>query len=274
MLVPFLERTWHGTTDIATIMGMSGGSIHPPAAAPLLSWRGYARSRGWVAGYLHFSTAVEVAQCLEADEPTVANTVYHLDLHQSDVLTRASPTVREKIRSADRAGAQISEDPQELLHHLQTLYPVTMQRLGARPHYFLPAATFERWVLNPGTLLLGARIGNEVEAVSLFRWAGQHAEYELNASTLRGRPLAAWLVAKGIEKLRALGVQTLNMGGGVRDGDGVAMFKQRFNGSPRKVISIGQIYNRDLYDRLCLEAGNPDPSRWFPPYRAVADLTS
>src|SRR5689334_20721814 len=55
MLLPFFERSWQGTTDIATVPGLSGASISPSSIAPLSLWNEYAMSRKWVAGYLQIA---------------------------------------------------------------------------------------------------------------------------------------------------------------------------------------------------------------------------
>src|SRR5258708_24192979 len=41
MLLPFVERSWRGNTDIATILGLSVASITPTSSAPTLLWREY-----------------------------------------------------------------------------------------------------------------------------------------------------------------------------------------------------------------------------------------
>jgi hypothetical protein len=269
MLLPFFEREWFGTTDIATIQGLSGASISPSSTAPLRVWRDYAVQRGWVAGYIQLATTVTLSEGLSGDELVASQTVFLLDLRAADPLASVSNIVRRKIRRAAKVGAVLVDDPSVVAENLKLLYPATMRRVGARPLYAVSPATLERWVFDPSSIALGARVGRSVEAVSLFCVAGTHAEYHINASTLSGRDLSAWLIWSAIERLRAAGVEVLNLGGaGARPGDGVAQFKERFHGESRSLWALRQIYDDAKYDELCRRAGVTHGRDWFPAYRA------
>jgi hypothetical protein len=66
----------------------------------------------------------------------------------------------------------------------------------------------------------------------------------------------------------------LNLGGGIRPGDGVAQFKQRFGPKTLPLRSIKQVYQPETFSRLCGEV-KADPNGrhdYFPPYRRASDL--
>src|SRR4051794_25865056 len=86
MLLPFFERSWHGATDIATTIGLSGASIAPPSPAPLARWREYARTRGWVAGYLRLATSIRFEDEMSEVGLVPNRTVFLVDLAGRDVL--------------------------------------------------------------------------------------------------------------------------------------------------------------------------------------------
>jgi GNAT acetyltransferase-like protein len=270
MLLPFFERDWLGTTDVATIRGLSGTSITPAASAPLGLWREYATSQGWVAGYIQLATAVDAPELPPDDQPVVVNAVFVLDLGSRELLKGASEIVRRKIRKAVSVGVELVEDRSELADRMRSLYPSTMQRVGARSGYDVAGESLDRWVLDPSSVVLGARVNGLVEAVSVFCVAGKHAEYHINASSPRGRELAAWLIWIAIERLRAAEVQTLNLGGGVRPGDGVYRFKERFHGVLKPLLAVCQVYDHVVYDELCrrTSARTEAGPAWFPAYRA------
>jgi hypothetical protein len=271
MLLPFFEREWLETTDVATIQALSGASIKPTSSAPLALWREYAASQGWVTGYIQLALSTDLGELLPNDQPVAANAVFLLDLNTSDPLRSVSEIVRRKIRKAADLGAEIVDDRSELAECIRRLYPATMERVGARPQYDVQASSLDRWVRDPTSIVLGARLGDSVEAVSVFCAAGPHAEYNINASSPIGRQLAAWLIWNAVERLRGCGVETLNLGGGFRPGDGVYRFKERFHGQLRPLVALHQIYNRELYDELCRGASvdSIGPSDWFPPYRGL-----
>jgi hypothetical protein len=151
---------------------------------------------------------------------------------------------------------------------LKRLYPLTMQRVAARPVYAVAPATLERWVFDQSSIALGARVGRSVQAVSIFSTAGRYAEYHINASTPAGRDLSAWLIWNAIERLRAAGVEVLNLGGGSRPDDGLAHFKERFHGEARPLWALRQVYDHAKYDELSRRAGVTS-TEWFPAYRAA-----
>jgi hypothetical protein len=269
MLLSFFERSWNGATDIATTTGLSGASIVPSSSAPLALWREYARTRGWVAGYVRLATSVS----FEDEMPEVGlvpnRTVFLLDLAGRDVLKASSEIVRRKVRKASGLGAVVVDVRARLADRLKDLHPATMVRAGAGPEYDFPAQALERWALDPSSIVLGGSLGGSIEAVSLFCVAGRHAEYHLNASTPRGRDLTAWLIVHAVDRLVEAGVEVLNLGGAAkRPGDGVYQFKERFNGRPVDVHAARQIYDLDRYEELCRRAGAADSDSWFPAYRA------
>jgi hypothetical protein len=270
MLLPFFERSWGGSTDVATIWALSGASIEPTSAAPLAVWRDYGASRGWVAGYVQLAPASDFRAELSAqDELVTVNTVFLLDISSPDVLASADPDVRRKVRKADDLGLAIVTDRARLSEAMKELYPSTMERTGARPRHRVAPETLARWAQDPTSLLLGAGAGGSIEAVSLFCAARTHAEYQLSASTADGRWLAAWLISNAIERLRRQGVDQLNLGGGVRPGDGVYAFKEQFGARPRPLLAVRQVYDVDAYEELCRLAGVQPGGGWFPPYRAA-----
>lgn len=268
MLLPFYEREWLGSTDIATLLGTAGASISSNSTAPLCLWREYAVGRGWVAGYIQLSTLVDLKGHAAEVELVDINEWFELDLRPEGIFSSFSEIVRRKIRRGSRRGTVLIEDPGPLAEGLKHLFPVAMKRLGARLHYFFPEETLKRWVLDPDSLVLGASQDNQLEAVSVFLVAGDQAEYHLSASSDRGRDLAAWLMWNAIIRLKAKGVRTLHLGGGVRRGDGLHQFKQKFGAIPKTLQAVRQIYDPARYAEFCRRADVPLSGAWFPAYRA------
>jgi hypothetical protein len=268
MLMVFHERDWLGTTDIATILGLSGAAISPNSSAPLSLWREYASSQGWIAGYVQLAPSVELGEAAPGDELVTSNAVFLLDLSGADVLESASRIVRRKVRKAIEMGVELEHDQAVVADALTRLYPGAHRWRRAGPLYDFDRTTLERWALDPSSVALGARIGDSIEAVSVAYVSGRAAEYHLSASTQAGRQLDAWLLWHATRRLRARGVETLNLGGGVRPGDGIYEFKARFNGERRPLRALRQVYDQATYDDLCRQAGVSASDGWFPAYRA------
>jgi hypothetical protein len=269
MLMPFFERDWRGHTDIATTLGLSGASISPISPAPLSLWREYATGQGWVAGYVQLAPSVELAEPPPGDELSTSNAVFLLDLRVREVLAAASKSVRRKVRKASDLGATLVDDRRVLAEELKRLYPAAMRRLGAQPQYDFSPETLERWALDPSSVALGASVRDSVEVASVACVSGRQAEYHISGSTEDGRQLYAWLIWNAVTRLRDHGVDVLNIGGGVRPGDGIYRFKERFNGVEKAIRAVRQIYDHGGYDALCRDAGVDRSERYFPAYRAV-----
>ena len=270
MLLPFFEREWRGSIDIASLIG-SSASITPGNAAPLALWHEYAADRGWVAGYMQMSTTTDLRENDVAGELIDINEWFELDIERENLQRTFSETVRQKIKAADISAVSLVEDRTRLTDSLIELFPVLMARLGARSRYQFAPETLNEWANAPSALLLGADLGTGIEAVSLFLVHRDQAEYQLNACSERGRDLAAWLIWNAIVRLQPLGVRTLHLGGGVRRGDGLYQFKQKFHGMAKPLRAVRQIYHPAKYQQLCAEAGRTFAGDWFPAYRSPVD---
>ena len=265
LIMPFVERTWADTVDIATITTVSGASWSAPDSSVLDQWGHYGASREWVAGYMQFHPGTDLSG-VPAARP--GNSVFIIDLRIGDLLARASTIVRRKLRRAASAGAQLYDDPVLVEEAVVRLYPETMRRVRARDNYAYSEQTLRRWFRDPRSLVLGVSVGERIEACALFLVSGGQAEYHLGASSDEGRGLQAWLLHSGMVRLREMGVAVLNLGGGVRRGDGLFQFKAKFGGEQRVLHAVRQIYRPDVYDHLLREAGVSADETWFPAYRA------
>jgi hypothetical protein len=265
LTMPFVERIWGETIDITTTTTVSGASWSAPDSVVLDQWRRYARSREWVAGYVQLHPETDLSHVPDAHP---GNSVFMIDLRDGDLLAGASTIVRRKLKRAASAGAQLSEDRRLLEEAVVRLYPETMLRVQARDNYGYSEQTLRRWFHDPESLVVGARASAGVEACALFLVRDDQAEYHLGASSDEGRALQAWLLHAGMLRLREMGVRVLNLGGGVRSGDGLSQFKAKFGGQQRVLHSVRQIYRPDVYRRLTEDAAVSTGETWFPAYRA------
>jgi hypothetical protein len=269
MLMPFFERAWKGHTDVATTPGLSGASMSGASAAPLELWREHARERGWVAGYIQLAVSAAPEGLGPADELVATNDVFLIDLRgDRHPLRSASRTVRDKVRKADAQGTDLIDDRDALAEALVELYPATMRRGGGTPPF--AAETLAGWARDPTSLVLGAKLGHSIEAALVVCVAGTQSEAHVVGTTESGRELATWLYSQAIAKLRERGIETWNFGGGVRRGDGLHRYKERWGASAHPLRAVRQIYDAPLYDQLCEQAGVPRTISWFPAYRAIS----
>jgi hypothetical protein len=120
MLMPFVERHWSGSTDIATLVGASGASLVGESAAPLSLWREFAVGQGWVTGYIQLSPCLPLPECPQPqDQLVTSNVVFVLDLRADDLVKSWSPSLRHKIRKADDLGTTLTCDRSVLAETLK-----------------------------------------------------------------------------------------------------------------------------------------------------------
>jgi hypothetical protein len=257
-----------GSTEISTILGISGASILPNCGAPLRLWHQFAAAQGWVTGYVQLAMLTNLEGAGLAGQLIANNEAFLLDLETGFRFDRFARTIRRKIRQSEVEGVVLVNDRPVLADALKRLYPATMRRVGAAAHFGFAPETLERWAADTSSLLIGAQVAGDIHAVYLFLAAGHHAESHILGCTEPGRELIAWLIWNGAAHLRQRGVKVLNLTGGVRPGDGIYRFKQGFGGIPKPRWAVCQIYDPARYDELCrLACVGPD-ERYFPAYRA------
>lgn len=261
----FHTRDWKGTQDICTILSVSGSAAQAPLQDLAEGWSAFARTQGWVAGYLQFAPEVTADSLPGLSE---GNQVFLLDLQQADPLVAASQLIRRKVRRAAAAGALLVEDRSQLADALVRLYPDTLLRVGASAAYAMAPQALRELAMAPDILILGGAVETGIESVMVFPTAGSRAEFFINAGSLRGRDLNAWLLVQAMDRLAATGHRRLNLGGGVRSGDGLYRFKAMFGAPAVPLGVLRQVYRPDIYARLCAESGLPSHGAWFPAYRA------
>jgi hypothetical protein len=166
-----------------------------------------------------------------------------------------------------RESAGLCWDPLRLRPAFDRLYADFVARRGIGTAYRFTAEAMDALSASPGVLWVGALDARgEVEAVTVFLRQGEFADSFLNAATPEGRVHSRGLYWQGALRLRALGVHWLNLGGGVRDGDELARFKQRLGAASRRTLALRQVFDAADFDRACAAAGVPADADRFPPW--------
>ena len=157
-----------------------------------------------------------------------------------------------------------------MLDFLLQYYRAFYASKGASTAYQFVPETFIEMVKNDNVLLAGTFGENGVNAVIMFAYTPYIGEYILNVSLPDGQQNSVALLWYGICQLKRRNVRWLNLGGGIKPGDGVAQFKKRFGGEVFRLSSVKQIYDDDSYRSLC-KSVNADPADitgYFPSYRS------
>lgn len=267
------ERGEPGRVDVVTPYGFGGFTGRGSAAGLLEDWVGLARERGYLCGYLGLNPELVPAVCRESADYAEHTDVYVLDLAGGvDVLLRALPAKRRgQLRAATAGGVRVIDDHDRLGDFFLAHVRGFLDERGATSTYAFTDATWGALLETPSVFLWGAETPDgEIVAVSVFANTPHCGEYLFAVSRPGGTRYSAPLVWAGARTLASLGVTRFNLGGGVRRGDGIAAFKERFGGARLPLGALRQVYRPDAYAALCREARRDPDSRtgFFPPYRA------
>lgn len=272
VVCPVAERPWGEHVDAVTPYGFGGFAGRAADAAFLEEWRALARRRGWVCAYVGLNPLFAPPALLEAPQYVEHNDLYVLELDRDAGALHAalSENRRRQLRAAGPPEGWLVEDRGRLAAFFMEHVASFLAGKGAGAAYAFSRGTLEALLGLDEVLLLGAGTGGRVEAVCVFAATPHCAEYLFGVSLPEGRTWSAALLWEGAMRLRELRIPRINLGGGVRRGDGVAEFKVRFGAARLPLGSLREVYRPELYAALCREAGaDPDaPAGYFPAYRA------
>lgn len=274
VVCPLAERGQGMTRDLVTPYGFGGFAGTGGGAAFRRRFRDLARKRGYVCGYIGLHPVLTGGDWADPGEAHVYSSVHVLDLTQSEeqLFARMSENRRREVRAFERSlgqGLELIEDRALLPRFFLDHYEEFFRSREASPLYLFSRETLLDLFELDNVLLLGVAGPDGLEAVSVFGWTPYLADFLFNVSVPAGRRHSAALLWHGARHLRQRGVPLLCLGGGIREGDGVARFKERFGGERRPLGCLRQIYHPARYAELCRLAG-VEPKvgdGYFPPYR-------
>jgi hypothetical protein len=268
------ERESYGSLDVTTPYGFGGFARSGDWGGFAEDWSEFARQRGWVCSYVALNPVLADADGFPREEVHVHNRLYVMDLRGSDteLWARLSRNRRRQLRDWPALAPALVEDREELRECLLATYADFFARKGAgRATDFRPETMAAIAALDD-VLMVGAQTNGRLETVAVFGHTPYGADALFNVSVPGGERHTVHLIWWAVERLRALGIENLNLGGGVRQGDDVAEFKRRFGAAELPLASLRQVFLPDRYAELCRRAGvaPEDRSGYFPPYRAPA----
>lgn len=181
---------------------------------------------------------------------------------------------RQQIRKNEAAGYELSfvpgpEADADTKAGFLRAYTETMQLVEASERYFFDAGYFERLLSFPGSWLFTVSgPEGDVAAAALAAVSDGFLHYYLSGTAdqhRKGAPSKNLIVAV-TDHAEALGMP-LNLGGGLKPGDGLEEFKRGFANTELPWRSHEIICDRPVYDRL---SGAQAATAFFPAYRAPA----
>lgn len=254
-----------GLADAVSPYGYPGAAViawtGPPPAPASIDWS----ATGLVSVFIRERLG---------DRPGLAEATARsrVQVHEPSLDRTLRPRFAEQIRRNARLGYRVEvvrgpEAAAEQRSSFHGVYTETMRRAGAADRYFFDqrylsaVLAFERsWLLlcrDPeGAVAAGAIAGLSDGLVHYY--LGGTADGHLDRSPFKN-------VADEMVKLADQLGLPLNLGGGVRPGDGLEDFKRGFANAELPFSTHEIVCDRDAYDRLC---EGRSPTDFFPAYRA------
>lgn len=265
-LVPLIVREVAGSQrlDAASPYGYPGASISGPGEPP---------SPGridWAATGLVSIFARERL----ASEPWLADPVERSRVLVHDPARPRAVRARlgEQVRANERDGwsAALVPGPDsapEDRDAFAAAYAQTMRRTGAPQRYFFERSYLDAALRFERSWLLLARRGGRIGAGAIAAVSDGILHYFLGATGERALAASPFknVVVRMLDLADELGL-ALNLGGGVRPGDGLERFKRGFANAEQPFTTQELVADREEYERL--SAGR-SPGGYFPAYRSA-----
>lgn len=197
--------------------------------------------------------------------------VYLLDLKQSITSLWKALSKGHKYeikRSRNLSYLKLTKDKNKILKPLIRLYSETLKRVGASATYHFSDQTLKEIVCSNHTQLFAAEENGRIVAITLFLTSKNITEYFLSAASETGRAHTRHLIWEAIKTLKSQEVCCLNLGGGIKAGDDLDKFKQRFGGIKKVLQVVKAVYDEKKYSHLCQVSGVSSTERegYFPGY--------
>ncbi len=266
-----------GGFDLVTPIGFSGLAYAGDPSGLSEAWTTDWRTRGAVAAYLQlhpFRSADQWQEVWHGVAPGLRTgpVTYVWDLTPSlEALEQGlARDHRLRLRKWWKQDTQTVVDGPALADRFAELYADFATRRAVGSAYQMRPEVLRAVADDEGVMAVGAGPRDEaVSAVSLFPYAGARADYYLNGAAPDGRHHARGLVWTAMTALKQRGVQSFNLGGGVRPGDSLDSFKRRFGAQPVETRVLCQVFDAHAYAKACAHRGvePDDDSGYFPIYR-------
>ncbi len=271
------ERSFGGYLDVVTPYGFGGIVGERVGPDMLADWQRTARDREYVCAYLGLHAELMPAFCRESPDYSVDNDVFVLELDRGEAALRGalSRNRRRQLQAFIDGPARLVEDQDRLAASFRSGIDIFLRSRKASPTYRFSGATWNELLGLDSVFLIGVEGSDgEIAAVHLYAYTPYCAEALFGFSRPGADTYAAPLMWAGAMKLMQYRVPRLNFGGGVRRGDGIALFKERFGAKRLPSGALKEVYRPDTYAVLVRRVGkNPrDRSGYFPAYHLPARM--
>lgn len=271
IICPVAEREFTDYKDIVTPYGFSGFTgtgIHPEF---INYWNEFVKEKNYVCGYLSMNPLFEKKDYY-ADGDNFSNTnLFFIDLNLSltELFENLDTNRKRVIKNFRQDELNFIYDKEILTKFFISNYYDFLNSINASAASFFKKETLEYMCSLENVFMTGAVENDNIVAVYIFAHTKYSADCLFNVPLPEGRKYAPTLLWAGLKHYRKLKIPVLNLGGGLKADDNIALSKERFGAFKLPFNNLKQVYNKDIYKSLCINAGqDPDDfNGYFPAYR-------
>jgi hypothetical protein len=271
IICPIAERTFMGHTDIITPYGFSGFAGNDRCPEFPSYWSDFVKTKGYICGYISLNPILEESSYFRTDEVYQYHTIYVLDLTlaSSELFQKLSINRKRELKHWEDSFSNITLEKPAVTEFFLSHYHDFFRSRSASKTYNFSIKTLSFLASLNNVFIAGVQTAGKIEAVSVFAYTSDGGEFLFNISLDEGQRYSALLIWYGVFLLKNMGIPSLNLGGGVRENDGIARFKQRFGAKELPLKSLKQVYDPQVYEQLCwqMNADPNDRTGYFPPYQ-------
>lgn len=271
IICPIAEREFKGYTDIVTPYGFSGftgNGVHPEFTE---YWKEFTEKKDYVCGYLSLNPLFIKSEYFTTGEDFSNTNLYFLDLDKSltELFENLDSNRKRIIKNFKKTESDFIYDKALLTDFFISNYYNFLKSINASQASYFKKETLEYICSLENVYMTGALENDKLVAVYIFAHTEHSADCLFNVPLPEGRKYAPLLLWAGLKHYRKLKIPVMNLGGGLKEEDDIALSKERLGAFKLPFVNLKQIYKKENYSSLCKEV-NADPddlSGYFPAFR-------
>lgn len=271
IVCPVSERDFDGYTDIVTPYGFSGFIGNEDYHEFQNYWEEFVTEKKYVCGYISLNPALANSNYYSGQDAFKSTNLFYIDLKLSltELFENLDSNRKKMIKNFRKYEAGFIYDRGILTKFFMENYYDFLKRINASQANYFSNETLDYICSLENIYMVGAGTEGKPEAVYLFAYTESEGLCLFNVALPEGRQYASLLLWSGLKFFRTKKIPLMNLGGGIKEDDSVALSKERFGAFKLPFYNLKQIYDQDVYEKLCIQKGfkASDKSGYFPVYR-------
>lgn len=270
ILSPISEREYRNYKDICTPYGFSGFTGNGNCASFQYDWKEFTKEKKYVSGYISLNPLFINKTYFNAEDSSSTASLYFINLSLSltELFDNLNSNRKRQIKNYRKFEASFTYDKKEIINFFTENYFDFLKRINASPANYFSSETLRYICSMDNIFMVGYKYNGKTESVYIFGYTDYTVDCLFNVSTAEGRQYSPYLLWCGIKYFRLKKIPVMNLGGGSITGDSIDESKQRFGAYGLPFVNLKQIYDLNIYDKLCKDKGvDLENSGYFPAYR-------